>query len=190
MSKYSLDPELSGFIHNLRAALPYLEEFDQQTFVIYLSGELIEVQNSRVIEDLALLQQVGIRIVLVHGAELQIRNLYASQGLDYHTEDRNFAAEEKNIPLIEQTVSSANWKLLSRLSSCTRQLQAFTKHFLLAEQKNFSDNYDSLFTGSVCGIDIETLRQALSELETYNYTTFFTWRKGASMDSGPNSGSL
>ena len=95
MSKHSLDPELSGFIHNLRAALPYLEEFDQQTFVIYLSGELIDVQNSRVIEDLALLQQVGIRIVLVHGAELQIRNLYASQGLDYHTEDGIFVAEEK-----------------------------------------------------------------------------------------------
>ena len=70
MSKHSLDPELSGFIHNLHAALPYLEEFDQQTFVIYFSGEFIEVQNSRVIKDLALLQQVGISIVLVHGAEL------------------------------------------------------------------------------------------------------------------------
>ena len=132
MSKHSLYPELSGFIHNLRAALPYLEEFDQQTFVIYLSGELIEVQNSRVIEDLALLQQVGIRIVLVHGAEFQIRNLYASQGLDFHTEDGIFAAEEKNIPLIEQAGSSANWKLLSRLMSCARQLEAFTGHFLLA----------------------------------------------------------
>ena len=109
MSKHSLDPELSGFIHNLLAALPYLEEFDQKTFVIYLSGELIEVQNSRVIEDLALLQQVGIRKILVHGAELQIRNLYASQGLDYHTEDGIFVAEEKNIQLIEQAVSSANW---------------------------------------------------------------------------------
>ena len=102
MSKHSLDPELSGFIHNLRSALPYLEEFDQQTFVIYLSGELIEVQNSRVIEDLALLQQVGIRIVLVHGAELQIRNLYASQGLDYHTEDGIFAAEEKKYRLLNR----------------------------------------------------------------------------------------
>jgi len=56
MSKHSLDPELSGFKHNLRVALPDLEEFDQQTFVIYLSGELIYVQNSMVIEDLVLLQ--------------------------------------------------------------------------------------------------------------------------------------
>ena len=162
MSKHSLDPKLSGFIHNLRAALPYLEEFDQQTFVIYLSGELIEVQNSRVIEDLALLQQVGIRIVLVHGAELQIRNLYAIQGLDYHTEDGVFSVEEKNIPLIEQAVSYANWKLLSRLRSCAHQLQAFTGHFLLAEKKNFSNNYDSDLSGIVCGIDLETLRQAAS----------------------------
>jgi len=94
MSKHSLDPELSGFIQNLRAALPYLEEFDQKTFVFYLSGELIEVQNSRLIENLALLQQVGIRIVLVHGSEFQIRKLYVSQGLDYHTEDGIFVAEE------------------------------------------------------------------------------------------------
>ncbi len=68
---------------------------------------------------------------------MQIRNLYASQGLDYHTEDGIFAAEEKNIPLIEQAVSSANWKLLSRLRSCARRLQAFTGHFLLAEKKTF-----------------------------------------------------
>ena len=178
MSKHSLDPELSGFIHNLRAALPYLEEFDQQTFVIYLSGELIDVQNSRVIEDLALLQQVGIRIVLVHGAELQIRNLYASQGLDYHTEDAIFAAEEKNIPLIEQAVSSANWKLLSRLRSCAHQLQAFTGHFLLAEKKKISDNYDSHFTGSVCGIDLETLRQAASDSKLVIIPPFSLGEKG------------
>ena len=178
MSKQSLDQELYGFINNLRAALPYLEEFDQKTFVIYLSGELIDVQNSRVIEDLALLQQVGIRIVLVHGAELQIRNLYASQRFDYHTEDGIFAAEEKNIPLIEQAVSSANWKLLSRLRSRARQLQAFTGHFLLAEKKIFSDNHDTHFTGSVCGIDLETLRQAASDSKIAIIPPFSLGEKG------------
>ena len=74
-----------------------------------------------------------------------------------------FLLLKKKIPLIEQAVSSANWKLLSSLRSCARQLQAFTGHFLLAEKKNFSDNYDSHFTGSVCGIDLETLRQAASD---------------------------
>ena len=160
MSNYSLDPELSGLIHNLRAALPYMEEFDQKTFVIFLSGELIEVQNSRLIEDLVLLQHIDINIVLVHGAELQIRDLYASEGLNYHTEDGIFVAQEKYMPLIEQAVSSANWKLLSRLKSCASKMQVFTGHFLLVEKKTFLNNYDSHFTGSVYDIDLETLRQS------------------------------
>jgi len=63
---------------------------------------------------------------------MQIRNLYASQGLDYHTEDGIFVAEENNILLIEQAVSSAKWQLLSRLRICIRQLQAFTEYFLIS----------------------------------------------------------
>ena len=109
---------------------------------------------------------------------MQIRNLCASQGLDYHTEDGIFVAEEINIPLIEQAVSSANWKLLSRLRSCAHQLQAFTGHFLLAEKKNFSDNYDSHFTGSVCGIDLETLRKAVSDSKLAIIPPFSLGEKG------------
>ena len=120
---------------------------------------------------------MALGIVLVHGAELQIRNLYASQGLDYHTEDGIFVAEETNMPFIEQAVSSANWKLLSRLRSCARQLQTFTGHFLLAEKKNFSGN-DSHFTGSVCGIDLETLRQAAADSELAIIPPFSLGEKG------------
>ena len=39
-------------------------------------------------------------------------------------------------------------------------------------------------------LTLKLLDRLLLQLETCNYTTFFTWRKGASMDSGPNSGSL
>jgi amino-acid N-acetyltransferase len=178
MSQHSLDPELSGFIHNLRATLPYLEEFDQQTFVICLSGDLLEVQNSRVIEDLALLQQVGIRIVLVHGAESQIRKLLEKQGFDYKTEDGIFVAEGTYMPLIEQAVSSANWKLMTRLRSCARQLKPFTGHFLLAEKKTFSSNFNTHFSGNVCGIDIETLRQATVDSELPIIPPFSLGEKG------------
>jgi len=68
---------------------------------------------------------------------LKIRILYASQGLDYHTEDRIFADEEKNIPLIQQADSSANWNLLSKLRICACRLQAFTEQFFLSEKKTF-----------------------------------------------------
>ena len=112
-----------------------MEEFYQKTFVIYLSEGLIEVQNSRVIEDLELLRQVGIRIVLVHGSELQIRNLFASQGLDYHTEDGNFAAEEKNYRLLKRQ------SLLPTAAAVKAQEQSsptasFHRTFLISREKN------------------------------------------------------
>ena len=89
-----------------------------------------------------------------------------------------FLLLKKNISLIEQAVSSANWKLLSRLRSCAHQLQAFTGHFLLAEKKFFSDNHDSHFTGSVCGIELETLRQAASDSKLVIIPPFSLGEKG------------
>ena len=132
---------MSGFIHNLRASLPYLEEFHQQTFVVQLSGDLLNGHNFRVIEDLALLQKVGIRIVLIHGAETQIRKFLTDVGLVCQTEDGILVAKETHLPLIEQAISSANWQLLTRFRSCSRQLQTLTGHFMFAEKKsNFEKN--------------------------------------------------
>ena len=64
-----------------------------------------------------------------YGISVPVKDLIIIQKMEL------FVVEEKNIPLIKQAVSSANLKLLSRLRSCARQLQAFTGHFLLAEKK-------------------------------------------------------
>jgi len=178
MLQHSLEPELSGFIHNLRAALPYLEEFHQQTFVIQLSGDLLEIHNSRVIEDLALLQQIGVRIVLVHGAETQIRKLLDAEGHDYQTEDGVLVAEKKHLALIEQAISSTNWKLLSKLRSCGRQLQPISGHFLSAEKKPLAGDFASHCTGNVCGLELETLRQAITDSKLIILPPFSLGEKG------------
>ena len=53
----------------LREALPYIQRFKGQTFVVKLSGKVTEDQENltSLAEELALLQQVGIRICVVHG---------------------------------------------------------------------------------------------------------------------------
>ena len=186
MPQHSLDPELSGFIHNLRASLPYLEEFHQQTFVVQLSGDLLNGHNFRVIEDLALLQQVGIRIVLIHGAETQIRKFLTDGGLVCQTEDGILVAEETHLPLIEQAISSANWQLLTRFRSCSRQLQTLTGHFMFAEKKSFSGNFGTHFTGNVCGLDLETLRQEISNSKLVILPPFALGEKGQLWILDPN----
>jgi len=68
----------------LREALPYIQRFKGQTFVVKLSGKATEdLDNlSSLAEELALLHQVGIRICVVHGGGKQLSELARRMGIE------------------------------------------------------------------------------------------------------------
>jgi acetylglutamate kinase len=68
----------------LREALPYIQRFKGQTFVIKLSGKVTESQENltSLAEELALLHQVGIRISVVHGGGKQLSDLANKLGVE------------------------------------------------------------------------------------------------------------
>ena len=68
----------------LREALPYIQRFQGQTFVVKLSGKATEDQTnlSSLAEELALLHQVGIRICVVHGGGKQLSELASRMGIE------------------------------------------------------------------------------------------------------------
>src|SRR4029079_10550247 len=68
----------------LREALPYIQRFQGQTFVVKISGKVTEnPQNlSSLAEELALLHQVGIRICVVHGGGKQLSELASRMGIE------------------------------------------------------------------------------------------------------------
>ena len=68
----------------LREALPYIQRFKGQTFVVKLSGKVTEDQENltSLAEELALLQQVGIRICVVHGGGKQLTELAKKLGIE------------------------------------------------------------------------------------------------------------
>ena len=68
----------------LREALPYIQRFKGQTFVIKLSGKATEQPEnlSSLAEELALLHQVGIRICVVHGGGKQLSELASRMGIE------------------------------------------------------------------------------------------------------------
>jgi acetylglutamate kinase len=67
----------------LREALPYIQRFQGQTFVIKLSGKVTEEHDNLIslAEELALLHQVGIRICVVHGGGKQLTDLASKMGV-------------------------------------------------------------------------------------------------------------
>ncbi len=68
----------------LREALPYIQRFQGQTFVVKLSGKATEDRDnlSSLAEELALLHQVGIRICVVHGGGKQLSELASRLGIE------------------------------------------------------------------------------------------------------------
>ena len=68
----------------LREALPYIQRFKGQTFVVKLSGKVTENQENltSLAEELALLHQVGIRICVVHGGGKQLSELAKKLGIE------------------------------------------------------------------------------------------------------------
>ena len=68
----------------LREALPYIQRFKGQTFVIKLSGKATEQPDnlSSLAEELALLHQVGIRLCVVHGGGKQLSELASRMGIE------------------------------------------------------------------------------------------------------------
>ena len=68
----------------LREALPYIQRFKGHTFVVKLSGKVTEDQSNltSLVEELALLHQVGIRICVVHGGGKQLTDLASKLGVE------------------------------------------------------------------------------------------------------------
>lgn len=68
----------------LREALPYIQRFQGQTFVVKLSGKVTEDHENltSLAEELALLHQVGIRICVVHGGGKQLSDLAKKLGIE------------------------------------------------------------------------------------------------------------
>src|SRR6476659_7029035 len=68
----------------LREALPYIQRFKGQTFVVKLSGKVTEVHENltSLAEELALLHQAGIRICVVHGCATQLSELAKKLGVE------------------------------------------------------------------------------------------------------------
>ena len=73
MAKKTVKNQSDPFVEWFRGSSPYIHAHRGGIFVIYFGGEAVADGNfSSLIHDIALLQGMGIRVVLVHGARPQI----------------------------------------------------------------------------------------------------------------------
>ena len=102
----------------LREALPYIQRFKGQTFVVKLSGKATEDREnlSSLAEELALLHQVGMRICVVHGGGKQLNDLAFQMGIEQTIIDGRRVTDDATLEMAKMIFAGKiNTDILSAL---------------------------------------------------------------------------
>src|SRR5580658_1207909 len=108
----------------LNQALPYIQSFRGQTFVVKYGGSAMRDPSllGGVIRNVLLLQLVGIRIVLVHGGGPEIDTWLNRLGIEKKTENGLRVTDEETMEVVEMALAGrANKALVAELQKAGGQ---------------------------------------------------------------------
>jgi acetylglutamate kinase len=109
-------------VRALRNAAPYIRMFKGKTFVVKVGGALFAdiAATKALMEQVAILHQVGIRVVLVHGGGPQLNEMQQSLGIEPRMVQGRRVTDEKTVDI---TVMVLNGLLNTRLLAICRELK-------------------------------------------------------------------
>jgi acetylglutamate kinase len=109
-------------VRALRNAAPYIRMFKGKTFVVKVGGALFAdvAATKALMEQVAILHQVGIRVVLVHGGGPQLNEMQQSLGIEPKMVQGRRVTDEKTVDI---TVMVLNGLLNTRLLAICRELK-------------------------------------------------------------------
>ncbi len=100
----------------LRHAVPYLALFRGKTFVVKVGGGLLADRRAlaAVVEQLAALHHLGVRVVVVHGGGPQVNELSRQLGLDVRQVGGRRITDDATLPIVAMVLNgSANTALVA-----------------------------------------------------------------------------
>lgn len=158
------------YVDWFRGSAPYIHSHRGRTFVIYISGETINHSGfANLIHDIALLNSLGIKLVLVFGARPQIEQQLAALQIEssFHQGWRITQAEA--LPGVEQAVGQARANIEMLLSMglintpmSGASLRVVSGNFVTARPYGVRDGVDFCFTGCVRKVDTDAIQQQLN----------------------------
>ena len=156
-------------VEGFRQSASYVNAHRGKTFVVMLGGEALAKNQFRsIINDIALLHSLGIKVVLVHGARPQIDAALAERSLvpEYYHGVR--ITEEDAFKVIKQVVGSLQLDITARLSMSLSntpmqgaQINVVSGNFIIAQPLGVDDGVDYCLSGKVRRIDVQGLKRQL-----------------------------
>ncbi|MGE5466666.1 MAG: amino-acid N-acetyltransferase [Ignavibacteria bacterium] len=155
----------------VRQAAPYIHAFRGKTFVIAFGGEVIESDFAQaLIHDIALLDSMGIRLVLVHGARPQIDAEMKSRGLTPRFHGGLRITDAETLECVKRALGVTRIEVEAMLSQGLPNtplaggfLRVASGNYVSAKPVGIVGGVDYQYTGAVRHVIAEEIRGDLAQ---------------------------
>lgn len=159
-----------AFVETFRQSSPYINAHSGMVFVIHLPGELVQEKNfGSLMEDIALMRIVGIKLVLVLGPRIQIERRLAGEGVESKWINNTRVTDEAVLRVVMEASGSMMYEVESLLSRgvvnmpSSSRISVVTSNFYTAKPVGVIDGDDFGYTGAVRKFDVDAMTSRLDD---------------------------
>jgi amino-acid N-acetyltransferase len=146
---------------DLRGILQYIPQFREKTFVLAIDGAIVTDENFvMLLQDVAVLRSLSIRVVIVHGASAQIKALAEKHGVTPSNGDGTGITDAATLQIAMDAANRLTHEILEGLAA--NDLRAVCPNAIIAHPLGIIQGVDHLFTGKVERVDTELLQTLLA----------------------------
>ncbi len=159
----------NSFVSWFRSSSPYIHAHRGKTFVIAFNGEAVADECfTDLVHDVALLQGLGIRLILVHGARPQIESNLKQKNLQLEYANGLRITDDKTLVGVKEAVGSVRLEIEALLSQglanspmAGTRIRVASGNFVTAKPIGVLNGIDHGHTGEVRRIDSSGIEQQL-----------------------------
>ncbi|GAA0789750.1 amino-acid N-acetyltransferase [Marinobacterium sediminicola] len=159
----------TDYVHWFRHSAPYINAHRGKTFVLMLSGEAIaDTHFANTVHDIALLNSLGVRLVLVHGARPQAEQRLQARGLETRLHHDLRVTSSEILECVIDAVGSLRTEIEARFSMGLAntpmhgaRIRLCSGNFVTARPVGVLDGVDMGHTGELRRVDHEGIRRLL-----------------------------
>lgn len=160
---------MNDYVRFLRDTSPYINAHRGKTFVLALSGEAIAHANFiNIVLDIALLQSLGIKLVLVHGARPQVDERLQKAAITARFEKNVRITDTTSMNWVKDAVGSTRITIEAMLSTGASnspmhgaRIHVVGGNLITAKPLGVKDGIDFHLTGEVRRIDQKNIQKQL-----------------------------
>ena len=146
----------------LRGILQYVTGFRDKIFVIAIDGGILGSENfANILLDIAVLRSLNIKIVLVHGAALQIEQAAREQGIRISNSDGTGVVDEATLQLSINVAIRLTNQIMGGLTQV--DLRAAYANCIIAHPFGIVNGVDFQYSGKVERVDRKLLTHFLND---------------------------